>query len=685
MKFIVYLIAASAAILIGIYTDRNEAFMLVNFVGVAVLVQHILKRKRERKERGARKWRDSPVMMTLATGYLAISVVSAGTLTVTGAVVILVAAALIGWLGYRSIPSDRVGVVRRRYGRTHPEFRNITPYSTRGVRAQTLLPGRSSWVFPALNEVRFLPRTRVAEGRIGLVTAKEGRIRPADRSLGLSVVCDNFQDGRAFLLNGGEQGRQADTLAPGQAYYINTELFEVEQVERVYVPPGTIGLVNAKAGRIRPPERIFGPHVECEDFQNGGRFLAGGGEQGRQMAILQGGAYYSINPALFDVITVETVEKTSGGELSVEHLQEISIPVGYTGVVITLDGAAPESPEQLGPRVDGHQGFRLPWVFLRNGGHRGVQEETLGEGTISALNPYFVRVVLIPTRLLILEWNDKSPEKSRNYDAHLNRIAVTVQGHRLFVDMSQTLQIPQQSAPGLVSRNGGGRTSGVGGLDRDPLPVQRFVERVLGAIVVSYFNEIAAAATVKEFLETYAETRTNLTSRVRSALQGWGVEARITTLGEFEAQDPSLNEAMKRPAHEQMRGELLDVALENAEREDAIDAVRVRGESRRAAVELKARIELLGLNNVVVLEMLEQITKAPVPQFIGGGDLSAYLETQPMARLGELLDRMKKLQADSSTEEAVAPSLPEAAATAVPAQQDATVLPAQQDVTTEQA
>lgn len=326
-------------------------------------------------------------------------------------------------------------------------------------------------------------------------------------------------------------------------------------------------------------------------------------------------------------------------------------------MVITLDGAEPGSSDQLGPRIPGHQGFQLPWVFLQNGGHRGVQEETLREGTVCALNPYFVRVVLIPTRLLILEWNDKTPAESRNYDAHLGRIAVTVQGHRLLVEMSQTLQIPPESAPILVSKNGGSQTTGLGGLDPDPLPVQRFVERVLGAIVASYFNEIAAAATVKEFLEAYAETRTELASQVHTSLQAWGVEVRNTTLGEFRAEDPMLNEILKRPAHEQMRSELLDLELANAEREDAIDVVRVQAENRRMALDLKARIDVLGLNNVMVLEMLAEITKAPVPQFIGGGDLSAYLETQPIARLEELLDKMQSLHGEAAIAGDARPSL----------------------------
>ncbi|ANW22671.1 SPFH domain-containing protein (plasmid) [Streptomyces clavuligerus] len=626
------------------------AFPIINGYGLIVLMQYLSDRKHERSVSGSAKWRDKPMVMILAAGYTTLSVAS-GTFAV-----LVIAAAVVGWLGFRNVPSDRVGIVRRRYGRTHSEFRNITPHRTRGVLAGVLRPGRSRWVFPALNEVRFAPRTQVAEGSVGLVTAREGKTRPKGRALGRSVECDNFQDGDAFLLNGGEQGVQVDTLPPGQ-FYINTALFEVEQVQRVHVPVDTIGLVTSKAGGLRPADHTFGKHVPCDDFQDGAAFLAGGGEQGRQLAILQGGAYYDINPALFDVTTVLTGNEGQGG-LTDQHLYEFQIPNGFTGVVIALAGAIPEQPDQPRPTVDGHQQFTLPWEFLRNGGQRGVQSETLPEGTVCALNPYFVRVVLVPMRLLTLEWDDKTPAQSSNYDAHLDRITVTVQGHRLSVNMQQTLQIPPESAPLLVTRNGSGQTSGIGGLDPDPLPVQRFVERVLGASVVSYFNEIAAAATVKEFLEAYAETRMELATQVQTALKNWGVEARTTTLGEFQAEDPSLNEVMKQPAHEQMRGELLKAQRANAEIEDAIDAVRVEAERRRISMELETRIKLFGLNHVVVIEMLKEITKAPVPQFISGGDLSSFLETQPVARLEGLLDKMQGFAANVDTDESSQLRLP---------------------------
>ncbi|MGA4845865.1 hypothetical protein ACOBQB_06230 [Streptomyces sp. G5(2025)] len=216
-------------------------------------------------------------------------------------------------------------------------------------------------------------------------------------------------------------------------------------------------------------------------------------------------------------------------------------------MVIALDGAQPED-DRPGPTVPGHQGYRPPWIFLKNGGWRGMQEETLSGGTVCALNPYFVRVVLIPTHLPTLEWDEKMPgEEYMNYDAHLDRITATVQGYRLFVDVKQLLRIPAASAPESVRRHGGGQFSGIGGLQHDRQPVQRFVQRVLDAMVASYFSQIATALTVRDFLNNYRGTRLDLASLVENELREWGVESKGTHLGEFRAEDEALNEMLQKP------------------------------------------------------------------------------------------------------------------------------------------
>jgi len=54
--------------------------------------------------------------------------------------------------------------------------------------------------------------TVVPQGEIALVLAADGAPIPPELILGKVVGCDNFQDARAFLLNGGAKGSQLGIL-----------------------------------------------------------------------------------------------------------------------------------------------------------------------------------------------------------------------------------------------------------------------------------------------------------------------------------------------------------------------------------------------------------------------------------------------------------------------------------------
>jgi hypothetical protein len=556
-------------------------------------------------------------------------------------------AGLLGSLGLCVVPAEHVGIVHRRFGRTHPDqrFRKIIPHNARGIQARVLLPGQVYWLTPGLHTVTFTPRTHIPAKHIGIVVATDGSKRGPTRSLGQYVECNDFQDGVAFLLGGGEQGRQLATLRGDSSYYINTALFQVEVVPRTYVEAGSVGLVMATDGGVRPPDRPFGPYVKCDNFQDGTAFLRGGGEQGKQLAILTGGTHYQINPYLFEVITEKSAAVSGRTGMAAGQFKEIAIPVGYTGVVITLDGAEPErGAHRLGPIVEGHSSFRLPWVFLRNGGWRGVQEETLGEGSVYALNPWFVRVVLIPTHLLILDWSNKNAQAANNYDAALDRISVNVQGHRLQVELRQTLNIPETAAPRLVSEFGDSSTSGTGGLVNNPVPVQRFVERVLGGAVDAYFNGIAAESTVDEFLTGYASIRTDLAAQVRNALAAWGVEAASTNLGEFESQDRDLDEARKRVFTAQTQNQELVAQKKSAVIKAEIDGIGLEAERKRRLLDVAAlerEIELLGPDTIAQEKLLKQLKDMNVPQVVSG-DAESLLKYLPMQRAMELIANSKR-------------------------------------------
>jgi hypothetical protein len=126
-------------------------------------------------------------------------------------------------------------------------------------------------------------------------------------------------------------------------------LYKVTYARQTVVPAGTVGAVVALAG-IRPEaDQTLCRHVECDSFQDGRAFLLGGGQMGRQPAVLPGGARYNINPLIFDVVTVDNVGAGRHG-LTEDSLREVSVPVGATGVVIALEGdPADEDDGVVGP------------------------------------------------------------------------------------------------------------------------------------------------------------------------------------------------------------------------------------------------------------------------------------------------------------------------------------------------
>ncbi|WP_243794346.1 SPFH domain-containing protein [Saccharopolyspora gloriosae] len=434
-------------------------------------------------------------------------------------------------------------------------------------------------------------------------------------------------------------GPQAAILKSDRMYFLPIPFYRVTYVRQTYVPPGTIGVVVAKEGAV-PPARPLCEHVESDHFQDGRAFLLNGGQMGRQPAVLHGGASYDINPWIFDVTTTENIG-AGKHDLVAEHLKEITVREGNTGVVIALDGEAPEDGENpVGPRIPGHLGFRHPWVFLANGGHRGAQEETLSHG-VYAINPWFARIVFIPTRVLILNWRKKGDKDASRYDAALDRITVNVEGHRLSTDMSQLIQIPERAAPALVGCFGESERAvlGVGG-DADLSPVQRFVKRVLGRTVEGFFQNTAVEYEVLEFLENHNEVSQQLEAKVRQALAEWDVDAIRVTMNEFEPEDTGIDQFRREIARERDRKRPLEYRVANAEIEARIEKVLIaiaRDRGKLATAELEDEIRLLGADPVAFERLIGKLVEMKVPEFIGAD--TGTLLNMPLPAVGRLIEK----------------------------------------------
>ncbi|MDD5303640.1 MAG: hypothetical protein PHS14_11095, partial [Elusimicrobia bacterium] len=108
----------------------------------------------------------------------------------------------------------------------------LTGGGEKGPQVQILPPGTYR-VNPYLFKVVKRPALRITNNKIGVVVATDGQPITPGRLLGRSVKGhESFQNGQAFLEQGGQKGPQIDILLPG-SYRVNTAMFSVEMREAV--------------------------------------------------------------------------------------------------------------------------------------------------------------------------------------------------------------------------------------------------------------------------------------------------------------------------------------------------------------------------------------------------------------------------------------------------------------------
>ncbi len=275
------------------------------------------------------------------------------------------------------ISPEEIGLVEAKDGESLPpgqtfgrvvdcdHFQNASEFFRKGGqkgKQLAILMNGTYRINTELFKLHKVPITKIPTGYIGLVEAKDGKSLPPGHTFGKIVDCNDFENGQAFLENGGQTGKQLGFLRAG-TYYINTELFHVHTVPVTKIDAEEIGLVEAKDGVPRPPVQNFGKIVECDNFQNGQAFLAKGGQSGKQLAILTTGTY-QINTELFNIRKVP-VTKISSDKI---------------GLVEAKDGK-PLQPGQTFGKIVECKDFQDGQAFLENAGQMGKQLAILKAGT----------------------------------------------------------------------------------------------------------------------------------------------------------------------------------------------------------------------------------------------------------------------------------------------------------------
>src|SRR5438132_1119750 len=329
--------------------------------------------------------------------------VGSGPAAALGAAFALLAVLAFVLKGLYLIRSGEVGVlVKRLGGRKMPPGQVIARHGEIGMQAATLMPGLY-WRMPVVWSMRRSRVIQVAENEIAGVEAIDGRPLPKGRLLGDEVECNQFQDGEAFLANGGFKGPQVAIIRPG-TYRINPFLFNVAKRAATEVASGKVGVVTAQDGQPLPPKFIVAPQPEISPsaahassrphnfFQDGQAFLDSGGFRGPQLDTLQPGRYY-INPILFQV-QIDDVAEVPPGFVAVlrsnigEELDQADIqPVPVTD--------SPDFDQTI------HAAVERLLVPDRN--RRGIWRNPVAPGKYN-LNRVAFTAYLVPTSAIMVDW-----------------------------------------------------------------------------------------------------------------------------------------------------------------------------------------------------------------------------------------------------------------------------------------
>lgn len=397
------------------------------------------------------------------------------------------------------VPENRIGLVTKKFvlfggDRSLPDGRIIATKGEAGFQASSLAPGLYWFMWPWQYSVDMIPFTVIPEGKIGLVLSKDGAEVPTGRILSRKVACDNFQDASMFLLNGGQRGRQTGFITAG-SYRINGFLFDVTITDQLVIRENRVGIITTLDGEPITAGQIAGRNVEGHNnFQDIDSFLNNGGNRGLQPQVILAGSYF-INP----------------WGVQVEERLMTDVPIGHVGVVISYIG-------EDGTDMTG-ESFRHGNIVSK--GFRGVWMEPLGPGKY-AVNTYTMKVELVPTTNLVLNWANARSE-AHALDQNLSTITVRSRdGFPFNLDVAQIIHVPANEAPKVIARFGS---------------MNNLVSQVLEPTIGNYFRNSAQDSDVINFLTSRKERQESAREHIRQVLEEYNVHAVDTLIGDIVPPD----------------------------------------------------------------------------------------------------------------------------------------------------
>jgi uncharacterized membrane protein YqiK len=362
----------------------------------------------------------------------------------------------------------------------------------KGPQVMILPPGNYR-INTALFQVTRQAVTVIPNGHMGLVVAMDGTRIPEGYLLGKKVDGhSNFEDGDAFIKNGGQKGHQLDLLMPG-TYRINTLLFSITAiVPWIHIEADAVGIVTVLEGKpIMDASKIAAEELPLEkhnSFQNAAFFLANGGQKGLQIQLLRSGNY-AINPWF----------------ASIEQVPLVEVKIGECAVVTSFVGEEGEDTTSADVNAK----------IVRNG-KKGIWADPLGPGK-HPINTKVCKVDKVPTTQILLNWADNE-SSAHKLDSNLKTITLrTADAFNVSMDVSVIIHIAMADAPKVVANLGS---------------VDNMISQVLEPAISSHFRNSAQSVKALDLYTRRAELQARAKEHIQSVLRIHHIESKDTMIAD---------------------------------------------------------------------------------------------------------------------------------------------------------
>lgn len=443
--------------------------------------------------------------------------------------ILLAVIVFIKLIGIRIIPSNKIGVVEKWWSPKGSLKEQLIALNGEAGYQPEILRGGVHFKSPLIYKVHICPLVTVPQGQVAYVFSRDGEsLEPTQTLAKVIPECNNFQNARAFLENGGQKGPQRGIIREGTYAFNLAQFIILTEGKIYYLPMGIkseeetlnkmanliserfgfspivisgkndkIGIVTVHDGPSLNQNDIIAPTVGDSpatpanyhnNFQDPEKFLRAGGFRGRQYQVLAEGTYF-IN-RLF--ATVELVDKTV-------------IEVGYVGVVVSY----------IGPKGVDSSGADYKHGELVEHGFRGVWREPLMPGKY-AFNTYAGKIIQVPTTNIILKWiSDQTG--SHNFDQNLKEVSlITKDAFEPSLPLSVVLHIDYKKAPLVIQRFG---------------DIKMLVEQTLDPMVSAYFKNVGQTKTLIELIHDRNEIQTNSSIEMKGKFDHYNLELEEVLIG----------------------------------------------------------------------------------------------------------------------------------------------------------